>query len=179
MISQIVRRYARAIFESANEKNKLDELNADFLMIKNLLSQSRDLNDFILNPVVTTEKRKKVLEEIFSGKVQSVTYGFLMFLESKKRLFLLERIADVFESIFLNFTKTVKATITSSMRLSGSQVAEICRNLERKIKLKILPHLIVDEELIGGVKIQIEDKVYDYSVKTQLNSFYQRCLHSN
>ena len=179
MIYQIVQRYARAIFESAKENNKLNELNVDFLMIKSILSQSIELNDFVLNPVISENKRRKVLEQIFRGKVQDITYRFLMFLETKKRLFLLERIADSFESIYLKFTKTVKATITSSMKLSDAQVAEICKNLEKKINLKILPNLNVDEELIGGVKIQIEDKVYDYSIKTQLNSFYQRCLHGN
>lgn len=179
MTYPIVQRYAQAIFEAAQESGQLVKVSEDFMMIKELLSVSIDLHHFMDNPIISSQERIAALTSIFESKISGLAFTFLSLLESKRRLCLIDRIIDIFEQKYQLHNKTVKAQITSSMPLSEIQVNDIINHLKKKTGFNVIPVLIVDDKLIGGVIIQINDQVYDYSIETQLKNFYQHCLHAN
>ena len=62
--------------------------------------------------------------------------------------------------------------------LHQHQINDICHHMKLKLRREILPSVKIDKDLIGGVKIKIDDFIYDYSIRAQLNKFKYNIIHS-
>ena len=80
----IARRYAKAIFDTAEEKKLLKEIATDFKLIHSVFNSNVELRNLVHSQVVQSSKKETVLKEIFSNKVNELSLTFLLFLCSKK-----------------------------------------------------------------------------------------------
>lgn len=172
MSAAIVQRYAQALFEVGEELSKIEVLHHDFQKIGHLIEQSSDLADFFKNPVVTVEKRQAILKDIFYGKIDALTYKFVLFLEAKKRLAHLKSICSFFDRLHARRRGTVKAKWSSSVELSPHDVHALTEYLKSKFDSKeVEASRHVDPNMLGGIKIQVGDTIYDYTLQAQLKKF--------
>ena len=84
------------------------------------------------------------------------------------RLELLPDIREQFEVLKNEREGVVEAEVQSAFELSPAQLAELVQRLEKKTGRKVRTHVVVDRELIGGVKIVLGDKVIDGTARAQL-----------
>ena len=178
MSEKVAQRYAQAIFESGRESQKLAVVHRDLKLIGQTLEQSRDLAEFLDNPVIPSEKRQSVLKDIFHGKIDALTYKFLLFLESKLRLNQLGTICVVFDRLYADARGVMKTRWTTSTDISEADTHAITQYLKTKFQKDIESRHEVDENLLGGIKIQIGDAVYDYSLQAQLKKFKQAIMNA-
>ena len=178
MSEKVAQRYAQAIFEASQESQKLAVVHRDLELIGQTLEQSRDLAEFLDNPVIPPEKRQSVLKDIFHGKIDALTYKFLLFLESKLRLNQLGTICVVFDRLYADARGILKTRWTTSTDISGADTHAITQYLKAKFQKDIESRHEVDENLLGGIKIQIGDAVYDYSLQAQLKKFKQAIMNA-
>lgn len=170
MATQASKRYARAVFELAEQQQKTEAVCTDLLSIGGLLGQSEELARFIGNLVIPSERRAQTLHALFGGKVDELTLRFLMFLESKRRLGALPGIIAHVGRLYDDRLGVLNAEITSATPLDGEQFGAICRKLENKFNKKIKAVASVDPRLLGGFIVQVGGTIYDYSIETQLQS---------
>jgi F-type H+-transporting ATPase subunit delta len=64
---------------------------------------------------------------------------------------------------------SVVATVTVANPLSSAQIARLESVLATQYKQPVLVNQVVDDSVIGGVRIQIGDDVIDGSVSTRIN----------
>jgi F-type H+-transporting ATPase subunit delta len=171
MSSVIAKRYALAFFELGREMSDVERVRRDLQEIARLIDMSVDLVQFFDNPVIPPEKRFGILREIFEHKVCPLTYKFILFLESKKRLPFLGAICEIFEQLDAQARNIAQARITTSAALSDSQIHAITGHLGGKLGKTVEPVCEVDPGIVGGVKIRMGDTVYDYSFQRQLEKF--------
>ncbi len=94
--------------------------------------------------------------------------NFLLLLVDKNRVAFLGQIVQTYETLADEFSGVIRPVIKTAFALDDSQVAAIQSALEKKTGKKVIPQVIVDQSLLGGVVTQIGDTAYDSSVKTQL-----------
>ena len=59
--------------------------------------------------------------------------------------------------------------------MNDEQLADLVKALEKKFpNLKLLPKVVVDNSLIGGVRVTVGDKVLDGTVKARLEQMKSR-----
>lgn len=172
----ISRRYARALLDAALEAGRAEAVYRDTKALSRLIDDSLDLREFFDNPIVPIEKRRRILENLFNGRVDSLTYRFLLFLEEKGRLILLGTIARAFEGLYLEHEGVAQVRITASREMTDHQVDEIVKHLQERLGTRIDPRAETDSRLLGGVKIQRGDLVYDYSLRSQMEKFRKKIL---
>ena len=78
-------------------------------------------------------------------------------------------IAEQFQTLKDKGEGVAQAEIASAFPLSDEQVSDLVKTLETKFKLKLKPHVTVNNALIGGVRVVVGDYVLDTSVQAQLN----------
>lgn len=178
MSQRIAQRYAQALFEVSRESRKLDITHRDLKMIDQTLAQSRDLARFLENPIIPSEKRQAVLKEIFHGKIDALTYRFILFLETKRRLRHLKFLCACWERLYAEARGILKTQWTTSTDLTENDIHAVTHYLKTKFQKDIESQRKVDERLLGGIKIQIGDTVYDYSLKAQLKKFQQAVINA-
>ncbi len=170
----IAKRYAKALFDLARERQNTAAIRTDMVRILQTMDASEDLAQFLDNPIIPVAKRRSILKEIFEGKVDPLTYHFILFLEQKRRLPFLRRIAGAFEELFLEFNNIAKVKITTGIGLTEQQREAVSEALRSKFHKVIDPQEEVDPAILGGMKIQKGDEIYDYSLRAQLEAFKAR-----
>lgn len=167
----IAKRYAQALFEKGKEDHTLEAFQEDASLIKAAIEQSEDLVLFLNNPVIPPEKRTLVLKEIFEKNISESTMEFILFLERKKRLNLLKTICEELQDFCLEEKGVARAKFISRWPLISAETKFLTNYLQQKLNKEILPQALLDESILGGIKIQVGDIIYDYSLQTQLDKF--------
>ncbi len=173
-----IKQYARALIELSQEGQSLDAVYKDMKTIQELIRSSQDFSQFLRNPVIVSDKRRAIVEEIFKNRLHETTYRFLLFLDEKNRLALLEEICQLFEEMYQEINNIAKAKIFSRFDLAPADVKHISSILKEKIHKDIDPEVILDKSLLGGIRIKIKDFVYDLSLQNQLQKFHKNLFNT-
>ena len=177
-MSQTADRYAKALFELVKEQNNLEAVENSMTDIRNLIIESQDFRLFLNNPILAYEKRCVILKILFEGKIPDLAFKFLLFITYKKRLSILKNIIESFDHLYLSNTNQLRAYITTALPINEADKTFFNQRLCDAFKHNILTKWSTDLSLIGGFRIFLQDKMYDYSFKNQLNNFFQHTTQS-
>jgi F-type H+-transporting ATPase subunit delta len=172
------KRYAKALFQTSEEAANTDLIHRDMKHLEEALEKSSELQVFLSNPMIPSEKRFNILTEIFKSKVAPLTFRFLQLLESKNRISLLSAVCQSFDDLYLASKQSCHAYISSAVELNENQLHNLTHHLKLKHRVEIIPHVSINKDLIGGFKVQIKDVIYDMSLSAQLAKFKEAIIHS-
>jgi F-type H+-transporting ATPase subunit delta len=178
---RIAKRYAKALFEIAEETKKLEKITNDVVFIDSLVRSSRELQLFLKSPIIKEDKKREVLKEIFSdSRVDPVTLKFIMLLVEKKREDILHDIVKVYQQIYDEKMGIVSAEVVTAV--------EVGERLKKKIEQKILEltgakkvkaSYRVDPSIIGGIVIRVGDTVYDASIRRRIQLLREQLIYGS
>lgn len=169
MYEYLDRRYALALYEVAEEKNKVEEFLKDLRTICDLIENNKDFYEVIKHPQISTKKKKQTFINIFKGKIDDELLSFLLILIEKDRiLFLREKLREM-EKINLEKNNTLLAKVKTAVPLLDDELNELKENLRKKYNKKIIITAEVDKSLLGGVYVRVGNDVIDGTVKSKLN----------
>ena|SRR3989338_2359360 len=177
-MSLLANRYAKALYELSREQKTHEDVHDDLLKIKDAVAESSDFTEFLRNPAIPSEKIKAILKDIFKNTISKQTSNFLMFLAHKKRLSILGDICESYAQYYREGKNILKVKIFSSVALASHQRDRLSEQCRARFKKEIEPEFFVDSRLLGGIKIQVGDQVYDYSIRTQLERFEESLITS-
>ena len=176
--SKITVRYAKAFFNLAKEKDLLDSLKKDVDLIEKLAKESTDFVLLLESPVIKTSQKVKLLTSIFSGKVNELTNKFLTLIAENKREIHIPGICRNFTELYRKYQGVKSAVITSAIPLPKDIIAQIQSKIESEFKTKVELSKRVNEDLIGGFVLRIDDRQVDASLATQLRKIKERLLET-
>ena len=169
--SSLSGRYAKAIYELAEEKKILAKIVDDFMSLKKLLKDNDSLSNVVKSPATSkSEKQNLILKILSKVKAQQLTIKFFGTLANNGRLILINEVIDDFLSEVSRINGEVKAEVTSSFKLDQDQERKVVAAIsEATGHKKIILSANVDQSLIGGLIVKIGSKMIDNSLKTKLN----------
>ena len=174
MSSKAARRYANAFLLTALETEQLETCRQDILFIKETIEDSRELQLFLKSPIVKKEKKFAVLKELFEKNVGDLTFRLIEVLSSKDREQLLEGITNMFIKLYNRHEGIIEVGVSGAMKMDETQLQDLKKELQESTGKSVNIHQVVDEELIGGIKVRIEDTVIDGTVKYKLSQLKDR-----
>jgi len=165
---RVARRYARALITLADEQNKLETIVEDLNRVSAVVSSSRELALFLKNPSFGKEKKRNVLDELFSGKVDELTHRFILLLVEKGRENILQEIIGHYKMLVDEMMGIVRADVRSVIALEKKQEKSLKKQLEGYTGKKVEITFSLDRSLQGGFLARLDDTVFDASVRRQL-----------
>ena len=154
-------RYANALMAISEEKGTFEKVLSDVSLIMNTLKDSREMKNFLLNPIIKPEMKADVLKEMFQSLVGTDVNNFLRFLVDKGRENILFDICARFLTLSNEKLNQVDVNITSAVELNEDQKKEIKSKLEVMLNKKIIPTFSIDGKIIGGFTARYDDTVID------------------
>ena len=172
-------RYSRALFEVVKDANELDKVEADVKNFKALLDLSLELRNFIKNPTQSIINQNNAML-LLSNKLgfSKNLKNFLLLLIEKRRIFFAKKIFESFLKICSKKRGEVKASLISSKELNQSQLDEISKDLSTAMGSSLKFDYKVDEELIGGLKLQLGSYMIDTSIRNKLKKYENAMLEN-
>ena len=169
-------RYARALLQLANERQQAEAVSSELKGLAQVLDGNPSFAGLIADPGVSQATRHGILERTFSGRVSPVMMNFLGLLNSKGRLGLLRDVIDVYDDLLEEQLGNVEVDVTVAQRLSDAQLATVRERVSTAIGRNAVVHQYVDESIIGGLVLRVQDKLIDTSVRAQLAALKQQML---
>ena len=169
MQSRAAIRYAKAIYEIADEENFIEETFNDMIRINKLNRDSSDFKNLLSNSIIDNLNKKKAILSLLEKK-NPITERLLDLLIHNKRVAIISDIASCFIQLY-NKNNNIKEAIVIT-------ASPIDKDLERKILSQIkIPAAksinlinLVDSSIIGGFIIRYDGKEYNASVKQNLKN---------
>lgn len=170
-------RYAKAIIDLATEQNSLEEINSDMEFFVRTIKANPQLNAVLANPIIYHDKKIKILEQLFGGKVNKLTIDFFKIMINKGRAEVLYVAAQEFLNQYDVKKNIIKATVVSATALSEENKKTIIAELQKSTGGTIKLTATVDPNLIGGFVLTVGDKQIDTSVASNLAKLKKEFAH--
>ena len=168
-ISHIAVPYAKALFDFAVEKDAVENVYKDMQALTSLCRSNRDFLLMLKSPIIKTEKKKKILTEIFKDSITEITRGFLKIITSKKRESLLPDMAQAFIYLYKDYKGILTTYLKTAIPVTDEVRKKILELMSNQTNGSIELIEEVNEELIGGFVLQWKDMQYDTSIQNQIN----------
>jgi len=164
--------YAEALFDVAKEKGRLDPIAEGLGQFADALDSGRELQVFFFSPHFSSAEKVEGLGRALSGAEPELV-NFLELLIEKGRMPELSRIRREFEVMWKRERRQIDVTVTSAAELDPAVVEKIGEEIERQTGQDVDLASRVDEEILGGIVLQVGNMVLDASIRSRLEKLRQ------
>lgn len=168
------RRYTKALFQLAHETGEEETIGQEVEEFFAAYGGS-ELHQVLTNPAFAIGTRKKVLNQVAqSQQLSALTTHFLGLLLDRDRLPYLTGIVSRYRRLLNEAKGRIEAKVVSASALAPEIFEQLRARLRRISGKEVILHQETDSSLLGGLLVELEGKVYDGSIRTQLEKMKQR-----
>lgn len=168
-------RYARALIDLARKDNNIDSFAHELKAFLELEKISKVLFYTLNNKGFSAIKRITVLENVVSKTNMSKTVlNFLKILIQKSRIELLPLIYATYCTMADKEQNRCNMTVESAVELPDDQYNSLADHFGKTFDKKIVLTKKINSGVLGGVKVQIGNKIYDNTIRKQIEDIRQR-----
>lgn len=171
MAKLVSKTYGDAYLALAEERKTLDTVMEEVLAVRRVFLESGELNQMLSHPKIVKEEKMRILETALKGRISEDMMGFLLVIVKKDRYRDIMPILDYIISQMKKKEGIGSLKVASAFKLSEGQKADIVSRMKELTDYKDFEvDYEVDESLIGGLVLRLEDRVIDSSIKTKLQT---------
>ena len=170
----VASRYARALFEVAQEKGHEKAVAQGLASAVRVLKQEELLVRALNHPLMSLEQKKKVMLSSLPEKYSPLLERFLSRLIEAKRQDLLPAIFHDFDIFVQEAHGRLRAKVLSAIEINSPQKKQLENQLSSFTGKNVSADVSVDPDILGGVVVRIGDMVLDHSVRGQLRRLKER-----
>ncbi len=166
---EIAKIYAGALLDVGLENKILPRVEEELGSFSELISKEKEFMVFLNAPVISRDKKKELIEKLFSGKFCQQMLNFIKVLIDNDRQSLTPYIHSYLVDLIDQKNNRQKVYITTSAKLEPGVLKEIERSIGNKLKKDVIIEESVDNSILGGIVIRIDDTLIDGSIAKDLN----------
>lgn len=171
---RLSRRYTRALFQLARDAGQEERIGEEIEQFYSAYSQT-ELQRVLTNPAFGLETRKKILSQVLeSQQLSPLARHFLLLLLDRDRLPYLTGIVSAYRRLLNEAKGRIEAKVVSASVLEDGRVGQLRDRLRALSGKDVILQQEIDAGLLGGLLIELEGKIYDGSIRTQLEKMKQR-----
>lgn len=163
--------YAKAMFDVASESGKIEVIKSDLDIVYSSLLVDKDIYDFFKSSFIDGNLRMRIFKKVYAGKISEETFNLIAILIERDLIHTLFAIIVEYENLCNEYYNIAVARIITASDINNNiddieKLKECIRNMIKDRDVHFIFH--TDENIIGGIVIEIEDIVYDYSIRRVL-----------
>lgn len=162
-------RYAKALFDLALEQDILEKVKSDMELILQVVEQNKDFRLLLKSPIIKPEKKEKIIKELLSGKIQTLSLHFILLITRKRREAYIENITTEFIEQYKAFRHIITTHLETADEINAKIKNQIIDLLKKQTKGEIELIHEIKKELIGGFVLKYSDYQYDASIMKQID----------
>ena len=171
--TKVARRYAKSLLDLGKEQNVTEKVFQDMSLVAETIHANRDLSVLFKSPIVSTDKKDAILNDIFGSRVSKMTLEFMRIITRKKREYYIEDIAKSFIDLYKVYKNIQPAYVITAVPLDEKSRNEMLAIVKNSTGSMIELKEIVDPSIIGGFILRWGDRQIDASVTRKLQSLRQ------
>ena len=162
---QAAKRYAQAAFQIAQEQGSIPGWRADLVDVASVLAESQAA-PVLADARISVEERLAMVDRALD--VSPLARNLAKLLVQKGRSYEARAVSDAFNRMADEAEGIAHARITTAVGLTSDQVGAIEQQLGASLDKRVHAVATVDPAIVGGVVVQVGDRLVDGSVRTRL-----------
>ncbi len=170
MAKLIANRYGLAMFDAGKDLDKIDVFYEELNYLRDVFSLNPDLLKVLSHPKIKKAEKRRLIEDIFKDGISQEVKNLIYILIDKNREGNLLEIIDVYEDLYYEEEGIVRVVAVTAKAIDEDRRSRLIDVLAEKLDRKIQLENRVDEDVIGGVKLELEGKLIDATIQGKLDS---------
>ena len=164
------RTYGGALFSAAHDVGKVSEIEEEAFAVLDVFKENGDFFKLLNFPGISMAEKKDIIKNVFSGRICEELENFLYILIDNHRIGRYEQIVKDFKKLRNEEEGVAFGTVYSAQPVSEERMASIQQKVSDLLGENVKLENEIDKTLIGGVKILIDGKIIDASLRSRLES---------
>ena len=161
--------YARALLEMAQAEGVTGRVEEELFRLRELLKANPELLQFLKDPNVKAEGKRKALSDLFQGRVHPLVLSTLITLSDQDRAGRVLHVIEEFSTAAAAARQTVTGEITTAIALDDATVQRVATELGRVTGKNVKLLQRVDASILGGAIITVGEQIIDGSLRRKLD----------
>lgn len=173
--------YAKAMFDIAADIGKIETIKSDLNIVYSSLLVDNDIFDFFKSSFIDGNLRLRILKKIYSDNISEETFNLIAILIERDLINILFAVIVEYENLCNEYYNIIVVKVTTALNINDTHDMQRLKDHITKMVPDKEIHFTfdIDENIIGGVVIEIEDVVYDYSVRRLLTELKSSMTENN
>ena len=169
-------RYAESLFDLAKEENKVTQYLDDIKLVGEVLGSDPQIVQFFNHVLIENDKKIQLLDQSFKGNVDQYVLNFLKLLVQSRRIRYIDDIVKSYINLSNQYLGIEEGTIYTPYKLTDQQIQDIEKAISQKENKKVTLKISIDPSLLGGIKVQIANRIYDGTIKNKVEMLKKELL---
>ena len=168
MVTDHVDGYARALLDVIGAESDADRLSDELLRVASAFGESEELQGALSDPLIPFERKQGIISDLIGKRASSVTVSLVNMLVGVGRIKDFSAIAKRMMQFAADAEGEVVADVTSAIELDAATQERLTARLSEVTGKRVKLHVVVDPSVVGGLVAQVEDTLFDGSVRSRL-----------
>lgn len=169
-------RYAESLFDLAKEENKVTQYLDDIKLDGEVLDSDPQIVQFFNHVLIENDKKIQLLDQSFKGNVDQYVLNFLKLLVQSRRIRYIDDIVKSYIKLSNQYLGIEEGMIYTPYELTDQQIQDIEKAISQKENKKVTLKVSIDPSLLGGIKVQISNRIYDGTIKNKVEMLKKELL---
>lgn len=161
-------RYANALLSIGRDENKVKEYKEALIDISNYLEDNPETHKYLESYLVPLDLRYEVIDVLTKDSDLANLANFLKVLVKKHRFHHFLKITKEYIKLANIELGILEGLLYSASSLTKEEIARVEKTISKRMKKPVELHLRVDSRLIGGIKVVINEHIFDGSIQGKL-----------
>ena len=176
-ISLTAKNYADALVKIGQDNVlSYDDILKNLESVKEICDSSNELACVLKNPAVSDDVKYSIIDEVFKKDINEKIIDFIKVLIEKKRFNEFNGIVEAYRDELDKINNIQRVSVTSAVPLNDDMKQRITDKLQKRLQKNILADWQIDNEIIGGLVVKINDDVIDSSLKNKLENLSKNLI---
>ncbi len=161
--------YAESLIQLANEAGQAEEIGAELREIGALWDRDSSFSSMMSSAAIDLHARRASLRRIFgSDRVNRLVLNLLLVMNDKRRSMILPAVCAAYRRKLDRQLGIEQVHVTTAVALSDDQRTRLRDQIKRLTGHESDLFEEVDPDVLGGMTVQVADRLYDLSVRRRL-----------
>jgi len=171
----IASRYAESLFDLAKEEHAIEVYQKDMQKVCDVF-QDKTFIQFFSHVVIQDDVKMNILIKSFEHQVSEYVLNFLLLLVKKRRMKYILDICNQFQTLCYDYFDIKVGKLYTPYAIDSKDIEKVEKVIGVKEGKKVKLHMVIDQTLIGGIKVEVDNHIYDDSLSYKLESLKQELL---
>ena len=168
MSDEKIQGYAQAILAVASAESNGAQVEDEIYRFSQVIQSSEELKSTLSDASIPSARRQQIVEDLLDGQVTQTTVALVSMVVAAGMGSDIKAIADKVVGLGAESRDKAVAEVYSVVDLSSDQQQRLAAALKSATGKDVEMKIIIDESVMGGLLVQIEDEVIDGTVRTRL-----------
>jgi F-type H+-transporting ATPase subunit delta len=172
----VAKNYAETLFELARRNDGVESYGQAIATVAGIIDDDPKFRMFLETPRIEDDDKKVVVRRAFGEALPKHVVNFVLVTIDKRRQRLLRRISREYDLLLDEHLGREHVEVTVARQVDDATTQLISERLSSALGTRVIPHVRVKPEILGGLVVRTGDTIYDGSIRRRLDGMRRRLL---